>query len=277
MQEKQTIQNLKDRWVTQEGEKLLVLVVDSLRKNKSINLIHSVFKIDGKIDLRGISFPKKHTEYNHKGKYIKQVVESLQFRNAVFENIDFSYSDLQHIKLYNCRFLNCIFNHVNAEQWVCINCDFENIVFKNTRLSYSLLNIRSGKFSGTFQNVQFINSQLNETRFSFPIFNNCLFDNCNLYAADFDGSRFINTKFIGTVNNPLFRKHSCKEFKPNLFFNRIDKSSFVNEMKEVDFTAAILKYVTFSDDLDITLCKFPTKIIIERSSNSKGEFYVSTS
>jgi uncharacterized protein YjbI with pentapeptide repeats len=273
---KHTIQGLKDRWTTPDGEKLLALVVDSLRKNKSISLIPDVAMIDGKFDLRGLSFPKKYAEYTHKGKYIRQVVESLKFKNIAIENIDFSHSDVQKCKFYNCSFYSCLFYQVNAEQWECINCNFENTVFKNARLSYSLLNIRKGKLSGTFNNIQFIESQLNETRFSFPIFDNCLFDDCNLYSADFDGSRFNKCKFTGKVNSPLFRKYSCKEFEPNLFLNRIDKSRFVNEMKEVDFSEAILQYVAFSDDLDINHCKFPANITVEKSSNPNGGFYISS-
>ena len=121
------------------------------------------------------------------------------------------------------------------EQLNIINCDFEDVTFENTRLSYSHLNIRSGKRSGSFKGVIFRNSQLNETRFSFPTIENCIFDSCNLYAADFDGSRFMKCKFMGEVNSPWFRKHSIKEFEPNFILNQVDKTKFTNEMQDVDF------------------------------------------
>ena len=66
----------------------------------------------------------------------------------------------------------------------------------------------------------------------------------------------MNCKFTGEVNSPWFRKHSIKEFEPNFILNQVDKKKFTNEMQNVDFSEAILKYVTFSKDLDLIKCKF---------------------
>jgi uncharacterized protein YjbI with pentapeptide repeats len=249
-------QNLMDRWTTEEGKSLLKEIVVRLTKAKSLEDLKGLNRVEDKFDLRGISFPKEYSEYDYKGKHMKQVVGSLKFKGVTVDNIDFSYADIQHTEWKNCRFSSVKFYGAQLEQLNIINCDFENVSFENTRLSYSYLNIRSGTRSGSFKDVIFRNSQLNETRFSFPTIENCVFDSCNLYAADFDGSRFTNSKFIGEVNSSWFRKHSIKEFEPNFILNQVNKKKFANEMKDVDFLEAILKYVTFSKDLDLSTCKF---------------------
>jgi hypothetical protein len=94
-----------------------------------------------------------------------------------------------------------------------------------------------------------------------------------LYAADFDGSRFVNCKFIGEVNSPWFRKHSIKEFEPNFILNQVNKKKFANEMQEVDFLEATLKYVTFSKDLDLSTCKFGPGTKFESMEKFEKDIY----
>lgn len=269
-------QNLTDRWTTNEGRLLLATIVDFLSSQRPLDNIKSIQKLDDRFDLRGISFPKEYADYDYKGKRMHQVVGSLRFKNARIENIDFSHGDIQHTDWKNCLFKNIKFHSTQMEQVTVINCDFQDVEFSNTRLSYSHLNIRTGNKSGSFKNVTFKKSNLNETRFSFPIIEDCNFEDCNLYAADFDGSRFKNCKFIGEVNSPWFRRHSIKEFEPNYLLNKVDKTKFTNEMDNVDFSAATLKYVTFSKDLDLTKCKFGHGVKFEPSLTGENDIYAMT-
>ena len=249
-------QNLIDRWTTEEGKVLHKEIIARLTKEKPLEELNGLKRIEDKFDLRGISFPKEYSAYDYKGKLLKQVAGSLKFKGIKVDNIDFTYADIQTTEWTNCRFSNVKFYGANLEQLRITNCAFENVLFQNTKLSYSYLNIRNGTKSGSFKNVTFKNSQLNETRFSFPTIEDCIFDSCNLHAADFDGGRFKDCKFIGEVNSPWFRKHSIKEFEPNLIFNQVNKRLFTNEMQNIDFSAATLKYVTFSKDLNLSQCKF---------------------
>ncbi|RZJ19907.1 MAG: pentapeptide repeat-containing protein [Acinetobacter sp.] len=275
---KLTISQLKQRWETDEGKSLLQAVIKALKKGRDLTEISSLKHHEGKVDLRGISFPKEYNEFfNYKtSKYIKWADGSLKFEESKLQNIDFSYSDIQVTTWEKCSFIDCLFYQVDARTITFIACEFLNVIFKNTRFSYGYLNIRKGKLSGSFKNVSFIKSQFSETRSSFPIIDNCLFEDCNFYAADFDGSRFSNTKFKGVLNCPWFRKHSKNEFEPNYFFNRIDKSKFTNEMLNVDFSEATLEYVGFSNDLDLKDCKLPLHIKIERFEMDKSSYFVSS-
>ena len=269
-------QNLTDRWVTSEGELLLATIVDFLSSQRPLDEIKAIQKIDDRFDLRGISFPKEFADNNYKGKRMHQVVGSSKFKNTGIENADFSHADIQHTEWKNCLFKNVKFHSTQMVQVTMTNCDFEDVEFLNTRLSYSHLNIRTGKKSGSFKKVTFKKSKLNETRFSFPTIEDCSFEDCNLYAADFDGSRFKNCKFIGEVNSPWFRRHSINEFEPNYLLNQIDKTKFTNEMDNVDFSAATLKYVTFSKNLDLTKCKFKHGIKFEPSLAGDKNIYAMT-
>jgi len=258
---KLTEKQLKERWETDEGKNLSKEIIAAIKKQKNLNAVKGIEKIEGRFDLRGISFPKEIIG--------EIVVGSLKFKKITLENIDFSLADIENTTWKNCWFKNIIFRKVNARELECINCDFEDIVFENSYLSYSYLNIRHGKNSGTFSNVKFLKTHLNETRFSFPKFENCVFQDCNLYGADFDGSRFENCQFIGRVNSPIFKKHSQNEYMPDLFFNRVDKKKFSNDMKNIDFKMAKLEYVCISKDLDLSGCHFPEHISINEFINNQ--------
>lgn len=266
---KENKQSLIDRWKNPDWVVLYNRIIKALKKGKKLENIPNIPFYNNRIDLRGISFPKERTQYFYKGKNINQVTGSLKLRRLSLKNIDLTYADIQQSKWKNCNFQDIVFKHTNCEQLECLNCGFENVVFENTRLSYSYLNIRTGKQSGFFINVRFIKSLLNETRFSFPVFKDCYFENCNFYAADFDGSRFENTIFKGKINSPWFRKHSKNEYEPNILLNQVDKTKYTNEMKNIDFTKSQLEYVDFSIDLDLSNCKFPETIKFEKLAQLK--------
>lgn len=275
---KLTIQQLKLRWETEEGKDFLNKVIKTIKNGKELTNISSIKLHEGKVDLRGISLPKKYEEGfdNQKGKSSSWASNSIKFKSSSLENIDFSYSDIQITFWEKCSFIDCLFNQVNASGITFKDCDFKDVIFKNTRFSFGYLNIRLGKSSGSFKNVSFIKSQFSETRFSFPIFDDCLFEDCNFYATDFDGSRFSNTKFKGLVKCPWFRKHSKNEFEPNFFFNRINKTKFSNEMLNVDFSEAILDFVCFSNDLDSKNCIFAKNIKIVHLPGDKNNYYINS-
>lgn len=270
---KQTKKTLIERWQTDKGQKLLNDIIQHLKKGKSFGELNGLEKFEDKFDLRGINFPKTSTEYLYKGKLTNQITGSLSFNKAEIDNVDFSYADLEQTQWKNCSFSKTVFYKTQLEQIKIINCSFDNILFESSKLSHSYLNIRSGKKSGYFKNVTFKNSQLNETRFSFPEFHNCFFDNCNLFATDFDGSRFNNCKFIGKLNSLWFRKHSIMEYEPNLIVNRVNKKQFTNEMLNVDFTEAILDYVSFAKNLDLSKCSFGLNVKFEKIKSMEAEIY----
>ncbi len=268
---RETKQSLIDRWKSGVGAKLQTQIIARLKNGRFIGDLDGLAKVEGKFDLRGISFPKTYSEYDYKGKQIKQVSGSLSFKNVELADVDFTYCDLQHTKWRHCKFNRIDFRHAQLQQLELIACGFEDVLFHDARLSYSFMNIRDGKESGYFRHVRFSKSKLNETRFSFPTIEDCQFDNCNLYAADFDGSRLKNCKFLGEVNSPWFRRHSKNEFEPNFFFNQIDKTRFVNPMENIDFTEATLKYVSFSKDLDLSSCKFAQDVSFDTSPQMENE------
>ena len=97
-------QNLIDRWTTEEGKSLLNEIIARLTKAKSLEDLKGLNRIEDKFDLRGISFPKEYSEYDYKGKHMKQVVGSLKFKEVAVDNIDFAYADIQHTEWKNCKF-----------------------------------------------------------------------------------------------------------------------------------------------------------------------------
>lgn len=138
-----------------------------------------------------------------------------------------------------------------------IATDFMNCIFNKADFSYSFISTNRGAGSGSFKNVDFIETNFNECVFSFQLIEGCLFDNCNLIATNFDRSRFKNVVFKGEVDTPWFRGYSQNTVLPALpIFNRIWRKDNFNSMENVDFSQEKLVGVTFTSGVNLSKCIF---------------------
>lgn len=249
--------DLIKRWTTDSGIDFTKKVIRQLKKKRPLKDLLTKTPTGIFLDLRGFNCPKKYFEYNYRGKEITQVLDSIKFKNISLSFLDFSYADLRGTVWKNCSFENLIFDNANAENVTFINCTFKNIHFHKVRFTYSVLNRRYGTKSGHFSNITFSHCSLNQCRLEMPLFTNCVFNNCNLTGTDFDGSRFSDCKFIGKVKSCWFRGYSITEFRPNFFFNRIDKKRYRNTMRNVDFSEAAIDGVCFTNEVDLSSCIIP--------------------
>ncbi|GAA5030078.1 hypothetical protein GCM10011506_18900 [Marivirga lumbricoides] len=253
-------QRLINRWKSQEGKYLLSEVLSKLSCNKSLDTIKGLEKYAGRWDLRGapLSTLKSERKIEGEGTSFTQKYGSLKLKNIHVESIDFSYADISYSWWQQCRVNNCIFEGTKAKELQIYASDFFNCTFRNTSFNYSFLNNNLGKNSGSYKRVNFIECDLKECIFSFPEIENCIFENCNLMATNFDGSRFKHCKFIGKVDSPWFSGYSTTAQKSIFWiFNRVNPKDYPNLMQNVDFSEADLIGVSFINEIDLSQCVFP--------------------
>lgn len=248
------------RWKTEEGKLLLESVKRALEKGNSLEDLKKIEKYNGRWDLRGaeLSTLKKETRIESSGHSFSQKEGSLKLKKAKLENIDFSYCNVKYSLIERCFVSNCIFKETKAQELYIIASDFINCCFEKSDISHSFLNENIGKNSGSFKNTEFIETNLKECSFSFPIVEQCSFENCNLYATNFNGSRFFDTKFKGVIDSPWFSGYATNINKSILgIFNSISPKNYPNKMINVDFSEAKLIGVSFINGVDLNNCKFP--------------------
>lgn len=251
---------LVNRWNAPEGRSLLSLVATAIKKNRSLSDIDGLGMINNRIDLRGavLSTITKQQTIGTKEHSLTLKTGSLKLKNAHIESIDFSYADISYGFFQECMITNCLFKETIAKEMDIYATDFESCIFEKANFAYSFMNKNVAGNAGSFRNCRFLNTNLKETIFSFPIIDNCVFEHCNLYGADFDGSRMRNVTFVGKVDSPFIRGYSWTAQKA-LFriFNKVDPKNYPNLMENIDFSRANIKDILFLDHIDLSDCKFP--------------------
>lgn len=222
---------LKKRWHDSDASTYSSLVSNLF----DISKVKGLKKNNGRWDLRGVGLP-----------------EGLHLKNTVFEGVDFTSSDFHNSTWKECTFKDVIFDNVQARYNKFWACEFKDCRFQKSDLSYSLLNGALDSKSGAFINVTFITSNLLHTVYGFPIVSGCVFDGCKLDKVDFNGCRFETCKFIGKLNEVIFRGVPLvnKALFPSLLVER-------NRMINVDFRQSTLKSVMFIDEIELDQCFFP--------------------
>jgi uncharacterized protein YjbI with pentapeptide repeats len=113
----------------------------------------------------------------------------------------------------NINYVSCEFENCNFSLYTFSNCEFVNCKFYNCDYVKSFLALNSNNKSGKYISCFFDSCNLTSASFNFPIVEDCIFQNCILKETNFDGSRFSNSKFIGTLDSCFFRgtsKYSTK-------------------------------------------------------------------
>jgi uncharacterized protein YjbI with pentapeptide repeats len=255
-----TKKELLERWNSPVGENLLKAVFSALKKNRPLSVVEGIEIIDSRIDLRGavLSVVKDQRTIGTEEHSLIQTIGSLKLKHAGFENIDFSYADISYAVIQECSFRNCLFNGTKAKEVEIFASDFENCGFEKTDFSYAYMNKNIAANAGSFKNCIFSRALLREAIFSFPITDNCVFQDCNLYATNFDGARMKNITFTGLVDSPIFSGYSTTAERSAFWvFNKINPLNYPNLMENVDFKEADLQYVLFQHELDPSRCRFP--------------------
>lgn len=121
-----------------------------------------------------------------------------------------------------------------------------NCSFRSTDLRCSGLGGARDQLTNTWENVDFTRADFREISSFAPLYANCRFSHTRLGSLNFHGSRFTGCSFEGELREVRFwRKMIGAEALPP------------NEMSNVDFTGAELRWVEFHD-LDLDSVRFPS-------------------
>lgn len=255
-----TKKELTNRWNTKEGKLLLDKIFNCLTKGITLSSVDGVKKHKGRWDLRGavLSLIEKKQKIEADGHAFIKKTGSLKVGETELNSIDFSFANISYSVFEKTVIKDCIFEETIAKEMRFIACEINGCIFKKANLSYSYLNQNIGENSGSFINTKFIETNLKECIFYFPIIKDCDFFDCNLMATNFDGSRMQYCKFAGKVDSPLFNGYSLNAHKSILgIFNRVNPKQYPNLMEDIDFSAAVLIGVAFRNGINLSSCKFP--------------------
>lgn len=242
------IRSLKDRWFTDEGRKLSASVMKYFSLETQFNDSLGLVKHNGRWDLRGITLP-------------------IPFKatQVILKSVDLSHATLYESHWERCSFNDVLFSGSKLDHSTFWACQFDDVIFEKAFLNEVLMNGTLSDESGHFKNVSFIESNLKGTIYGNTLFKGCKFMNCPMHLVDFNGSRFVDSKFSGKVVEVFFRGQQLinRELFPYA-------KPLPNLMDNVDFSEAILESVVFLDSIDLSKCIFPSSddyIVIRENRN----------
>jgi uncharacterized protein YjbI with pentapeptide repeats len=233
-------------------------VLETLAQGRSLSGL-PVALHNGRIDVRGANLStlgvKRHfgaplppQAQGPVGKFaglVMPCVVPLSLRGIELRDIDFSGSNIDGIRFFNCTIRNCVFDNASCEGWRIWATSVSDSSFSSASLRGAVLGGALDGESNRFENVRFVKTNLRQTVHGSAVFLGCTFDNANLLKVDFQGSRFVQCVFRGELREVMFydRAFRGEGFPPNM-------------MEDVDLSGASLRSVEFRR-LNLDHVKFP--------------------
>lgn len=183
-----------------------------------------------------------------------------EVKDYLFENVDFTLTDLNHPIFNNVIFKNCLFEKTIFEDARIYRCQFIVCIFRKVKLSTTI-----GAHGGLYQNCEFDQCNFREASFYHPEFINCKFSKCQWRGVDLCASYFDTCRFIGKLQDITFR--GC--YKSDL-----DVDAKPNPMRNVDFSEAIFGQFVSFDDCDLSTAIPPKGYSFDRLL-TRSEYYPS--
>lgn len=258
---------LRSRWSEEPWQSRLSRVTKAMRRGESLTSLH-LEKADGYIDLRGVRIqaltptrtPTHTVSPVPKDVKLQFVEDRLIVKDWNLELVDFSYSDLSGIGWRASRFKDVKFRQAVMPGSGMVNCRFDNVDFGGADLRGSVLGGCLAPGFSEYLGCSFERADLRETVYQYPVFQDCTFFHANLDDVDFGWSRLLRCKFVGRIRGASF--HGSFSWAPRreqepLLSRGVSPVSVVNPMEAVDFSAAYLDDVTFSEGISLETCIFP--------------------
>jgi len=144
-------------------------------------------RIRGRFDLRGLTAPKPPSEADDVARQALDDPEEdgIVVSDACWKNLDFSNSQLSHLRFEDCVINNCLFDRANCNDWqlrgtTLIDCSFHAADLRNARLN----GVDATGKRNSFRNVDFTGAELPEKSVASIDFSGCIFSENALVAAN---------------------------------------------------------------------------------------------
>lgn len=217
------------------SESLNLEIWDRLLQGKALDGLALGTK-EGRLDLGGLVLPEPSVvrRYQTSVAAVAEIEPGAIFHRAKWQNLDFTGSKLNGLRLFGCEINNCRFDNCQLQDLRLWSTKISETSFRSANLRKAALGgVQDGK-RNVFSGVDFTEADLRQTAYTAAAFNRCIFSNAKLEKIDFQTSTFSECQFEGELLRVLF--YRCA-FKGEAFP--------ANEMVNVDFSRAKLRYVEF--------------------------------
>lgn len=154
-------------------------------------------------------------------------------KNRIFEDVDFTQTDLNHPIFTEVVFKNCRFEKTNFEDARVYSCSFVDCTFRKIKWSTATI----GAHGGIYRNCTFDQCNFRGASIYNPEFLGCTFLNCRWKGVDLFASYFDSCVFTGKLEDVTFR---------GFFKNDLYPDAKPNPMRNVDFSEAVFgQFVSF--------------------------------
>ena len=218
---------LVERWKTDQGRALATEVFRRLSAGERLDglpLAHH----EGRVDLRGVIGPAERTA--PWGPITRGMGA------VTLEGLDLSGADLPHWRWMRTTVRDCRFDDSNIEDLGTWATRVDDSTFRRTKGVPRCLGAELDGDHGVFRNVDFSRADLRQVTALSADFLDCDFSNARLHKCEWHQSRFIRCRFAGLVRENIWYDTAV--------FQKVTKV-MPNEMKDVDFSAAELRWCEF--------------------------------
>jgi uncharacterized protein YjbI with pentapeptide repeats len=172
-----------------------------------------------------------------------------EFRGVKWKSLDFSRSDLRHLRFFDCVLDDCVFDDCQCRAWRLWGTTIENSSFRSANLRDSALGPVFNSVRNSFKRVDFTDADLRGTAYQAAEFVGCSFKNSRLKKVDFQSSSFTDCVFEGVLEEVCFYRRGFRgeAFPPNEML-RVDLSHA--QLRSVEFRGLDLDQVSFPLDAD---------------------------
>lgn len=169
---------LRNRWSSQEGQRLVGVVKSWLQGNHSAEL-SELGVIEGRMDFRGVPLSGGMATMN-----------ALQIHDA-----DFSLATLDGFRLVDCVLGNCVFDQSSCQDWRLWATTISGSSFVETDLRNASLGAWRDGRGNYYTNVDFTSARLQGVGSSAATYEDCDFSQAKLDGVNFWQSSLIRCKF----------------------------------------------------------------------------------
>jgi len=241
---------ITERWQQAGNQNLYYQVIACLQSDGVLSRIPNLNQYEGRWDLRGLNLANLgqtripiHLQMPDGLKLDFVYGKRLRFSNVAWQDIDFSYANLDSAIIENCILKNVLFNDVVGQGINDRGSTFQDCSFFKADWRGATLGLDGARY----ESVKFQRSDLRNIHCYRGYFVDCDFSDAKLENIDFKVSHFSNCKFKGKLKKIWFRGYYSLKSEEKRY-----GVTERNLMQNVNFAEAQFWDVMFTQKIDLS-------------------------
>jgi uncharacterized protein YjbI with pentapeptide repeats len=195
----------RQRWLSEDGQRLAAQVVKRLRRGKSFEGL-GLPNVEGRLDLRGLSLPEPEFTPHQVGRLTVGVAAGKlpEIRSARLHGLDLRGSRLRHLRLLDVRMVDCDLSGADLTDFAAWRSTFEGCDLSGADLTDALLSSLHKGVGNVWHRCRFNASKLDGIVANGAEFRDCTFENVTLANMVFGGCTFVDCRMTGSLNDVAF-------------------------------------------------------------------------